>query len=80
MRYLEELQVDVRQATGAQLHLEGAEHGEQLQGNDGAQPRTHCCHTLHVLQLPQTKAPHRPRIHILILPAEHTQKHTIRPR
>lgn len=69
IHYLEELQVDVRQTAGAQLHLQGDEHGEQLQGNDWAEPRTHRCHTLSVLQLPQTEAPHRPRIHVLILPA-----------
>lgn len=74
--YLQELQVDVRQAAGAQLNLYRAEHGKQLQGNDGSEPCTHRCHALHILQLPQTKAPHRPCIHILVLPALQTDTST----
>lgn len=69
LQYLEELQVDVRQATRAQLHLQRAERGEQLQGNDGAEPCPHRRHALHVLQLPQAEAAHRPRVHVLVLPA-----------
>lgn len=74
--YLQELQVDVRQAASAQLNLYRAEHGKQLQGNDGSEPCTHRCHALHILQLPQTKAPHRPCIHILVLPALQTDTST----
>lgn len=75
--HLQELQVDVRQAAGAQLNLYRAEHGKQLQGNDGSEPCTHRCHALHILQLPQTKAPHRPCIHILVLPALQTDTQDI---
>lgn len=69
LEYLEELQVDVRQATRAQLHLQRAERGEQLQGNDWAESCAHRRHALHVLQLPQAKATHGPSVHVLVLPA-----------
>lgn len=69
MHHLKELQIDVRQATCAQFNLQRAEHGKQLHRNDGSQSCPHCCHTLHILQLPQAEAPDRPCIHILVLPA-----------
>lgn len=65
---LQELEVDVREAAGPQLHLQWAERGEQLQGNDGTQARPHRRHTLHVLQLPQPQAPDGGCIDVLVLP------------
>lgn len=46
---LQELQVDIWEATGTQFHLQWAEGGKQLQGDDGAQASTNSCHALHVL-------------------------------
>lgn len=68
-KHLEEFQVDVGKATGPQLHLQGGECGEELQGDDGAQPCPHCCHALRGLQLPHPQAPDGGRVHILVLPA-----------
>lgn len=66
--YLQKLQVDVGEATGAQLHLQRAERGEQLQGDDGAQARPHGRHALHVLQLPQAQAADGCGVDVLVLP------------
>lgn len=66
---LEELEVDVREAAGPQLHLQRAERGEQLQGDDGAQAGPHGRHALVVLQLPQPQAPDGCRVDVLVLPA-----------
>lgn len=65
---LEELEVDEREAAGAQLHLQRAERGEQLQRDDGAQARPHGRHALGVLQLPQPQAPDGRRVDVLVLP------------
>lgn len=65
---LQELEVDVREAARPQLHLQRAECGEQLQGDDGAQARAHGCHTLDVLQLPQPQAPDGCCVDVLVLP------------
>lgn len=67
--YLQELEVDVGEAAGAQLHLQGAECAEQLQGNDGAQAGPHGRHTLHVLQLPQPQAPDGCCVDVLVFPS-----------
>lgn len=65
---LQELEVDVREAAGAQLHLQRAERGEQLQGDYGPEACTHGRHTLHVLQLAQPQAPDGSRVDVLVLP------------
>lgn len=65
---LQELEADVREAAGAQLGLQGAERGEQLQGDDGAQARPHGRGTLIILQLPQPQAPDGCRVDVLVLP------------
>lgn len=65
---LQELEVDVREAAGAQLHLQRAERGEQLQGDYGPEACAHGRHTLHVLQLAQPQAPDGSRVDVLVLP------------